>query len=349
MSKILVTGGAGYIGTHTLVALVEAGFEAVVIDDFSNSKPEALRRVSTLAGREIPVMRSDLRDANALRRLFGEHRFDAVIHFAGLKAVGESVRVPLRYYDNNLVSTLRLLEAMEDHGCRRLVFSSSATVYGAPASLPLREEAPLSATSPYGRTKLMIEEMLRDLARASALRNDPPGSAWRIDALRYFNPVGAHESGQIGEDPNGVPNNLFPYVAQVAVGRLRELTVYGSDYSTPDGTGIRDYLHVMDLAEGHVAAVRHLLDDARPAPFAESINLGTGMGISVLQAIRAFEVASGKPIPYRVAERRPGDVAACYADPSKAARVLGWSARRGLSSMCEDTWRWQSRNPSGYA
>ncbi len=349
MSKILVTGGAGYIGTHTLVALAEAGFESVVIDDFSNSKPEALRRVSALAGREIPVMRADLRDAEALRRTFSEHTFDAVIHFAGLKAVGESVRIPLRYYDNNLVSTVRLLEAMEEHGCRRLVFSSSATVYGDPASLPLREEAPLSATSPYGRTKLMIEEMLRDLARASALKNDPPEGAWRIDALRYFNPVGAHESGQIGEDPNGVPNNLFPYLSQVAVGRLPELTVYGSDYPTPDGTGVRDYLHVMDLAEGHVAAVRHLLDESLPAPFAEAINLGTGSGISVVQAIRAFESASGKSIPVRVSERRPGDVAACYADPSKAARMLGWTARRNLAAMCEDTWRWQSRNPSGYA
>lgn len=349
MSKILVTGGAGYIGTHTLVALVEAGFEPVVIDNYSNSKPEAVRRVSALVGREIPAFNADLRDAEALRRIFGEHAFDAVIHFAGLKAVGESVRVPLRYYENNLVSTLRLLEAMESYGCRRLVFSSSATVYGDPSSLPLREEASLSAASPYGQTKLMTEEMLRDLARASALRKDPPEAAWRIDALRYFNPVGAHESGRIGEDPSGTPNNLFPYIAQVAVGRLRELTVYGSDYPTPDGTGVRDYLHVMDLAEGHVAAVRHLLDETRPAPFAEAINLGTGFGISVFQAVRAFEVASGKQIPFRVAERRPGDVSACYADPSKAGRVLGWRARRDLAAMCADTWRWQSRNPSGYA
>ncbi len=353
MSTILVTGGAGYIGTHTLISLLGAGYHPVVIDNFQNSKPEALSRVRQITGREVPVYAADVRDERTLARIFHEHPIDAVIHFAGLKAVGESVRMPVSYYDNNLISTLRLIQAMDQHGCRRLVFSSSATVYGDPARLPLTEDAPLSATNPYGRSKLIIEDMLRDLAIAARLGGDAAGTAWQIALLRYFNPVGAHPSGMIGEDPNGIPNNLFPYIQQVAVGRLKELQIFGADYPTTDGTGVRDYIHVMDLAEGHVEAVRFLLGGRGAAApggsFAEAINLGTGSGVSVLQAVRAFEAASGKQIPFRMAPRRPGDVAACFADAGKAARLLGWTARRKLADMCEDAWRWQSLNPLGFA
>jgi UDP-glucose 4-epimerase len=333
---VLITGAAGYIGSHTLLSLLEARHDVVAVDNYCNSKPESLKRVGELAGRAFPIYEADVRDKAALGRIFAEHRIDAVIHFAGLKAVGESVAKPLAYYDNNLRSTLSLVEAMSDGGCFRLVFSSSATVYGEPEKLPLREDAPLSATNPYGRTKLFIEEILRDLAHADA--------RWKIALLRYFNPVGAHPSGRIGEDPNGIPNNLFPFIAQVAVGRLAELKVFGGDYPTPDGTGVRDYIHVCDLADGHVRAVEciELIEGA------EAINLGTGRGYSVLEAIAAFERAAGRKLPYRVVARRPGDIPACYADPSHAVSLLGWKASRGLDNMCADAWRWQSGNPDGY-
>ncbi|MFT3783339.1 MAG: UDP-glucose 4-epimerase GalE [Nibricoccus sp.] len=334
--SILVTGAAGYIGSHTVVALLEAGHEVVAVDNFDNSKPLALERVAQITGKQFAHYRADVRDRAALANLFKTHAIKAVIHFAGLKAVGESVQKPLAYYDNNLVSTLVLLETMAEHQCFKLVFSSSATVYGAPTELPLHEKAALSATNPYGRTKLFIEEILRDLAVSDA--------RWKIALLRYFNPVGAHESGLIGEDPNGIPNNLFPFIAQVATGRLPTLKVFGGDYPTPDGTGVRDYIHVSDLAVGHVKALEHLEE----LTGAEAINLGTGQGYSVLEAIKAFSAACGKPLNYQIVARRPGDVAACYADPSKARRLLGWEATRTLSDMCRDHWRWQSRNPMGY-
>lgn len=332
----LVTGAAGYIGSHTLVALLQAGHEVVAVDNFSNSKPAALERVTQITGHGFSHYDADVRDHSALDRIFTAHRIEAVIHFAGFKAVGESVQQPLKYYENNLHSSLVLLETMAKYGCHSLVFSSSATVYGEPKDLPLKEESALSAVNPYGRTKLYIEEILRDVAKAD--------SKWRIALLRYFNPVGAHPSGQIGEDPTGVPNNLFPYIAQVAVGRRAELQVYGGDYPTPDGTGVRDYIHVCDLAEGHVRAIESL---ARYAG-AEAINLGTGHGYSVLEAINAFQDASGKQIPYRIVARRPGDVPACYAAVEKAHRLLGWQATRDLPTMCRDHWRWQSQNPKGY-
>jgi UDP-glucose 4-epimerase len=336
--EILVTGGAGFIGSHTVVELLAAGRAPVILDNLSNSKPEAVRRVEEIAGRppgSIPFHRVDLLDREAVRRVFREHDIGAVIHFAGLKAVGESVSVPLRYYHNNLTGTFHLCEAMGEAGCKDIVFSSSATVYGDPASLPIREDFPLSATNPYGRTKLMLEQILADLHGA-----DP---AWNVILLRYFNPVGAHPSGRIGEDPNGIPNNLLPFIAQVAVGRLPELRVFGGDYPTPDGTGVRDYIHVVDLAKGHVRAVEHL---ARK-PGVEAFNLGTGSGQSVLEMVAAFERASGKAIPRRIAGRRPGDVAACYADAGKAERLLGWRAELGIDAMCGDAWRWQSMNPDG--
>jgi len=333
---ILVTGAAGFIGSHTLVALFEAGHKAVAVDSFVNSKPVALERVAEISGKQFPHYELDVRDRPALDRVFAAHPIDAVIHFAGLKAVGESVQKPLEYYDNNLYSTLVLLETMARYNCHRLVFSSSATVYGAPQSLPLREDAPLSATNPYGRTKLFIEEILRDIAKAD--------ERWKIALLRYFNPVGAHSSGLIGEDPNGIPNNLFPFIAQVAVGRLAELRVFGGDYPTPDGTGVRDYIHVCDLAEGHVRAIENLAKCGG----AEPINIGTGRGYSVLEAINAFQIASGKQIPYRIVPRRPGDIPACYADPEKAHRLLGWQATHDLAAMCRDHWHWQSQNPNGY-
>ncbi|SIS98082.1 UDP-glucose 4-epimerase GalE [Alicyclobacillus vulcanalis] len=333
---ILVTGAAGYIGSHTCVSLVQAGYDIVAIDNFANSKPESLRRVAELTGKSFPVHAVDMLDAEALDQVFGAYDVRAVIHFAGLKAVGESVAQPLRYYRNNLGSTLNLLESMERHDVKKIVFSSSATVYGAANEMPLKEDMAVAPVNPYGQTKAMIEQMLRDVASAV----DGFGAA----LLRYFNPVGAHPSGRIGEDPQGVPNNLVPYVAQVAVGKRPEVVVFGDDYPTPDGTGIRDYIHVMDLADGHVRALDWVLDHAGT----EAFNLGTGRGSSVLEVIRAFERASGRTIPYRVGPRRPGDAPVSYADPSKAERVLGWKATQDLDAMCRDTWRWQSQNPNGY-
>jgi UDP-glucose 4-epimerase len=336
--KVLVTGGAGYIGSHACVELLAEGHLPVVVDNFCNSSPRALQRVREIAGMDFPVHRLDVRDREGLRAVFATERPDAVIHFAGLKAVGESVAQPWRYYDNNLVSTLVLVDTMREAGCHTLVFSSSATVYGLPETVPLAEDAPLSAINPYGRTKLMIEDMLRDLVAAEP--------QWQVALLRYFNPVGAHESGRIGEDPAGIPNNLMPYVTQVAVGRLPRLRVFGGDYPTPDGTGVRDYIHVVDLARGHVKALDWLAR-ARPGG-ATAINLGTGRGCSVLELVRAFEAASGRTLPYEIVERRPGDAASCYADPALAQRLLGWRATRDLDAMCRDAWRWQSANPRGY-
>ena len=336
MNTVLVTGGAGYIGSHTVLLLLEAGRRVLVLDNLSNSSREALERVAAITGKRAEFVEGDIRDTALLDRLFQEHEIGSVIHFAGLKAVGESVAQPLRYYDCNVTGSLRLLEAMDGAGVRNLVFSSSATVYGDPASVPIREDFPLSATNPYGATKLHIEDMLRDLHRA-----DP---RWSVALLRYFNPVGAHESGRIGEDPNGEPNNLMPYVAQVAVGKREQLRVFGDDYDTPDGTGVRDYIHVMDLAEGHLAALDALARDGGLI----TTNLGTGRGYSVLDMVRAFAAASGREVRYQIAERRPGDVASCYADPAHAKQVLGWEAKRGIDTMCADHWRWQSENPNGY-
>lgn len=332
---ILVTGGAGYIGSHTCVELLEAGQEVVVFDNFCNSHPEALKRVETITGRKLHLVEGDIRDRAALEAAMLRFDCRAVIHFAGLKAVGESVEQPLAYYDNNVVGTLRLLEAMRNCGLNTLVFSSSATVYGDPQFLPLTEDHPLSATNPYGRTKLVIEDMLRDLYRAEP--------TWRIAILRYFNPVGAHESGLIGEDPQGIPNNLMPFVAQVAVGRRDKLSVWGNDYPTPDGTGVRDYIHVVDLALGHLKALERL-NEAQ----CFAVNLGTGTGYSVLEVITAFEKASGRPVPYKIASRRAGDIASCFADPTFAAELLNWRAERIMDVMCVDAWRWQSQNPNGY-
>ena len=333
---ILVTGGAGYIGSHTCVELLNAGFDVTVFDNFCNSHPEALRRIERITGKKPGLIRGDVRDRAALVAALRESRACAVIHFAGLKAVGESVQNPLSYYDNNVVGTIRLLEAMRECNVNTLVFSSSATVYGDPQRLPLTEDHPLSTTNPYGQTKLVIEDMLRDL-----YRSDP---AWRIGILRYFNPAGAHVSGLIGEDPQGVPSNLMPYIAQVAVGRLEFLNIWGNDYPTPDGTGVRDYIHVVDLALGHLKALERLQGSAECL----TVNLGTGTGYSVLEMVRAFENASGKPVPYQVAERRMGDVAACYADPARAFALLGWRAELDLHAMCLDSWRWQRSNPNGY-
>lgn len=332
---ILVTGGAGYIGSHTCVELLNAGHEVVVFDNFSNSHPEALRRVQTITGKTLRVVEGDIRDQVALEDTIRHFGCTSVLHFAGLKAVGESVEKPLDYYDNNVVGTHRLLKAMGSCGIKTLVFSSSATVYGEPKFLPLTEDHPLSATNPYGRTKLFIEEMLRDLYRSD--------STWRIGILRYFNPVGAHESGLIGEDPQGIPNNLMPFVAQVAIGRRDCLKVWGCDYQTPDGTGVRDYIHVVDLALGHLKALNRL-----QAPQCFEVNLGTGNGYSVLDVVKAFERASGNPVRYELAPRRLGDVASCYADPAFALTLLDWQAARGLDVMCVDVWRWQSNNPAGY-
>jgi len=338
--RILVTGGAGYIGSHTCVELLNAGHEVVVVDNLSNSKEEALRRVGELAGPEaaqrLTFHRVDLLDRAALDAVFSRAPVDAVIHFAGLKAVGESVQVPLSYYHNNITGTLVLCEVMAEHAVRNIVFSSSATVYGDPSSVPIREDFPLGPTNPYGRTKWMIEEILRDLHTS-----DP---SWNMVLLRYFNPIGAHGSGRIGEDPQGIPNNLLPFIAQVAVQRLPELKVFGNDYPTPDGTGVRDYIHVVDLARGHLAALRCL--SARGG--VKVYNLGTGRGYSVLEIVKAFEQASGRKIPYSVVGRREGDIATCYADPSSANRELGWKAEYGIDVMCSDTWRWQSGNPEGY-
>ena len=333
---ILVTGGAGYIGSHTVLALLQAGHEVVAADNFCNSHPESLRRVRELAGRDFAIERVDFRDRPAVEALFSRHKIEAVIHFAALKAVGESVAKPLEYYANNLVSLTTLLEGMRTAGCFRMVFSSSATVYGTASEPPFAETAPLEATNPYGRTKLFAEEILRDLALA-----DP---RWRIALLRYFNPVGAHPSGRIGESPQGIPNNLLPYVSRVAAGTLPQLSVYGDDYPTPDGTGVRDYIHVCDLAEGHVSAVSAL--DRLPG--AEAINLGTGRGYSVLEVIAAFATASGRPISYKIVPRRPGDVAVSLANSAKAQAVLGWTGQLDLAAMCADSWRWQSQNPKGF-
>jgi UDP-glucose 4-epimerase len=337
MSVILVTGGAGYIGSHTCIELMAAGYDVVVVDNFCNSKPEALRRVEELAGRPLKAFyQADIRDKQVLREVFAAHAVEAVIHFAALKAVGESVAQPLRYYDNNIAGTVALAEVMAEAGVKSLVFSSSATVYGDPARVPIREDFPTGPTNPYGRTKWMMEFVLSDLAQA-----DP---AWRVALLRYFNPVGAHPSGRIGEDPNGLPNNLMPFVSQVAVGRLPRLRVFGGDYPTPDGTGVRDYIHVVDLAKGHVAAVRRLAEQTGVL----TVNLGTGRGYSVLEVVRAFEAASGRPVPFEIVERRAGDVAQCYAETALAEQLLGWRAERGIDEMCVDTWRWQSSNPQGY-
>ena len=337
MTKIFVTGGAGYIGSHTCVELLNAGHDVCVFDNFSNSQPEALVRVERITGKKPTLIQGDIRDRATLMAALRNSGATAVIHFAGLKAVGESVQSPLTYYDNNVVGTVQLLEAMAACDIKTLVFSSSATVYGDPQYLPLNEDHPLSATNPYGQTKLVIENILRDVHRS-----DP---AWRIGILRYFNPVGAHASGLIGEDPQGTPNNLLPFVAQVAVGRRAHLNVWGDDYNTPDGTGVRDYIHVVDLALGHLKALEWLQKQAQ----CMAINLGTGVGYSVLEMMRAFEQASGKAVAYKVAPRRDGDVAACYADPSQALATLGWFAQRGLATMCEDAWRWQHNNPNGYS
>ncbi|MDC7706296.1 UDP-glucose 4-epimerase GalE [Vogesella indigofera] len=333
---ILITGGAGYIGSHTCLQLLTAGYELVVLDNLSNSKPEALRRVQKLAGRNLQFIEGDIRDATILDTIFSSP-IEAVIHFAGVKAVGESVAKPLKYYNNNVIGTLSLLAAMRRHSVRTIVFSSSATVYGDPASAPIREDFPLSATNPYGRSKLMAEDILRDLATS-----EPD---WNIAILRYFNPVGAHESGLIGEDPNGMPNNLMPFISQVAIGQRSKLTVFGNDYPTPDGTGVRDYIHVVDLADGHLKALQALQTQGGLI----TINLGTGQGYSVLDMIKAFEAASGKSVPHEVAARRPGDIAACWANPTSAYDILGWRAQRGLQEICEDAWRWQNLNPAGYS
>ncbi|MFT4126241.1 MAG: UDP-glucose 4-epimerase GalE [Gordonia sp. (in: high G+C Gram-positive bacteria)] len=335
--RVLVSGGAGYIGSHTVIKLVEAGHDVVIVDDFSNAKPTVIGRLEALTGRAIPVHAFDLTDVDKTEHLFAGEHLDAVIHFAGFKAVGESVDKPLEYYRNNLDSTFSLLYAMGRHDVRTLVFSSSATVYGAEPVLPMTEDSPTSATNPYGWTKVMIEQILTDVAAAD--------ERWRIGALRYFNPVGAHPSGRIGEDPSGIPNNLMPFVAQVAVGRRAKLSVFGDDYPTPDGTGVRDYIHVDDLAAGHVAALERL---GAGTPGMSTWNLGTGKGVSVLEVIAAFERASGRPIPYEIAPRRAGDIAASYADPAKANAELGWYATKTIDDMCVDTWRWQSGNPQGY-
>ncbi|MFN7726900.1 MAG: UDP-glucose 4-epimerase GalE [Rubrivivax sp.] len=336
MSTVLLTGATGYIASHTWLALLAAGHQVVGVDDFSNSSPEVLNRLRTLSGQTPVFERLDVNDSAALDTLFQRHRIDATVHFAAFKAVGESTQKPLEYYRNNLGGLVNVCQAMQRHHVKRFVFSSSATVYGDPASLPIREDFPLSATNPYGQTKLIGETILRDLGAADA--------QWQTACLRYFNPVGAHESGQIGEDPRGTPNNLMPYVAQVAVGRRPFLQVFGNDYNTHDGTGVRDYIHVVDLAEGHVAAVQRLLDQ----PGSLTVNLGTGQGYSVLDVVKAYAQASGREVPYQVVPRRPGDVAACYADPSLAAQALGWRAQHGLDRMCADSWRWQSLNPQGF-
>jgi UDP-glucose 4-epimerase len=334
--KILVTGGAGYIGSHTVVELLNAGYEPVILDNLSNSSPQVIERIAELTGRKVQLVQGDIQDAPLLRQLLAEHRFDATIHFAGLKSVGESVADPLSYYRNNVNGTVTLLQCLAEADVKHFVFSSSATVYGDPQQVPIREDAPTAPTNPYGNTKWLIEHILNDLATS-----DPQ---WAIGILRYFNPVGAHVSGRIGENPRGVPNNLMPFVTQVAVGKRERLSVFGGDYPTPDGTGVRDYIHVVDLALGHLAA----LERVSKAPGAWTVNLGTGQGYSVLEIVKAFERASGRTVPYQIVARRPGDIAQCYADPATASRELGWKATRGLEEMCADSWRWQSQNPEGY-
>ena len=334
--SILVTGGAGYIGSHACVELLNSGFEVVVIDNLCNSNEEALKRVEEITGKSIKFYKEELLNWDALEEIFNKEKIDAVMHFAGLKAVGESVSQPIRYYNNNITGTLVLCEVMNKYGVKNLVFSSSATVYGNPHTVPIDEESPLSATNPYGRTKLMIEEMLRDLYIAD--------KNWNIAILRYFNPIGAHASGRIGEDPKGIPNNLVPYITQVAIGKRDKLRVYGNDYPTADGTGVRDYIHVVDLVLGHLKALEKL----RSNPGVVTYNLGTGIGYTVLEVVEAFSKTSGREIPYEIVARRPGDIAACYADPSKAKTELGWCAVKGLEEMCKDSWNWQNGNPNGY-
>lgn len=333
---ILVTGGAGYIGTHTCVELLNSGYDIVVLDNLANSKPEALKRLKELTGKDFKFYDVDLLNRDGLEKVFAENTIEAVIHFAGLKAVGESVSIPLHYYHNNITGTLILCEVMNKHGVKNLVFSSSATVYGMPERMPISEDDPLSATNPYGRTKLMIEEILRDLFVSD--------DNWSVALLRYFNPIGAHESGRIGEDPNGIPNNLMPFITQVAVGKLEKLRVFGNDYPTVDGTGVRDYIHVVDLAKGHLKALEKVLINNG----VEAYNLGTGNGLSVLEVVKAFEKVAGKQIPYQIVDKRPGDVAECYADPTKAKNELGWSAEKNIEEMCRDSWKWQNENPNGY-
>jgi UDP-glucose 4-epimerase len=334
--NILVTGGAGYIGSHTCLELLNAGYQVVVLDNFSNSKIDSIKRVEQITGKKIIFIEGDVRDRDCLSTIFTGHSISAVIHFAGFKAVGESVKLPLMYYDNNVAGSVALAEVMAEYGVKRIVFSSSATVYDAPGDKQIQENFPLKPINPYGQSKLMVEQILQDLAASD--------SEWKVSVLRYFNPVGAHESGLIGEDPNGTPNNLMPYVSQVAVGRLAELSVFGSDYPTIDGTGVRDYIHVVDLALGHLAALRALEQQQGLI----TVNLGTGKGCSVLELVKAFELASGRQIKYRLVARRAGDVATCYADPSLAKKLLGWQATLGIEAMCRDSWRWQSQNPQGY-
>lgn len=336
MSKILVTGGAGFIASHTNVELLNAGYDVVVIDNLVNSSEESIRRVEKLTGKKITFYQEDLLNASAIDDIFDSEKFDAVIHFAGLKAVGESCEIPLKYFDNNITGTINLLKSMEKYNVKSLVFSSSATVYGKPETVPIKEDFPLSVSNPYGRTKLIIEDMLRDIYKAD--------SSWNFALLRYFNPIGAHESGEIGEDPNGIPNNLVPYVAKVASGELECINVFGDDYDTPDGTGVRDYIHVVDLALGHIKALEKL----ETSPGLVTYNLGTGIGYSVLDIIHNYEKACGKTLPYRIAPRRSGDIDVCYADASKARDELGWEAKFGIEKMCEDSWRWQTKNPKGY-
>jgi UDP-glucose 4-epimerase len=335
--RILVTGGVGYIGSHTCIELIKAGYEVVVVDNLCNSSLESLKRVESLVDCNIPFYKVDVRDKASLTRVFEEYSIDGVIHFAGLKAVGESVEKPIEYYDTNVAGSFILTDVMREFGCKTLVFSSSATVYGEPQTLPIKEDSPLSVTNPYGRSKLMVENFLQDVFISD--------DSWRMALLRYFNPVGAHKSGLIGEDPTGIPNNLMPYISKVAVGSLENLSVFGDDYDTPDGTGVRDYIHVVDLAKGHVKALKALQDK----PKVLIVNLGTGNGHSVLDILKAYETASGKTISYKVVGRRPGDIAICYADASYALEMLGWKAELELYEMCEDTWRWQSMNPNGYS
>ncbi len=334
--RILVTGGAGFIGSHTVIELLKAGHQVVVIDNFSNSKPTVLPRVKELAGKAFDFERVDLLDRPAMEAVFKKYKVDGVIHFAAFKAVGESVAQPLKYYHNNLTGTLMLCETMLSHGVKNIVFSSSATVYGDPATVPVKENFPLSAVNPYGATKLMMEQVLRDIYRSD--------ESWNISLLRYFNPVGAHESGRIGEDPNGIPTNLFPFISQVAVGKLPKLRVFGGDYPTVDGSGVRDYIHVVDLAIGHV----RVLEKLAGKPGCRAYNLGTGLGTSVLQAVKAFQTACGRPIPYEIVARRPGDAASAYCDPGLIYQEIGWKTERDLDAMCRDSWRWQSQNPGGY-
>lgn len=337
MSTVLVTGGAGFIGSHTSVELLNAGYDIIILDNFVNSKPESLKRIKELTGKDFKFYQADIRDEEAMTKVFAENKIDAVIHFAGLKSVPQSVKEPLNYYDNNIAGTVCLCRVMDKAGCKKLVFSSSATVYGSKNPSPLREDMPTGGTTnPYGTTKYFIEQILQDLCISD--------SEWGVSILRYFNPIGAHKSGRIGEDPNGIPNNLMPYISQVAIGKLKELSVFGDDYDTHDGTGVRDYIHVVDLAKGHVKAVGYALAHDG----VQAINLGTGIGYSVLDLVKAFKAANGVDVPYRIAPRRAGDVATCYSDPSKAAELLGWKAEKNIEDMCRDSWRWQSQNPKGY-